>query len=98
MIDICCDPADVEQDDRNYDRTGMSLLYPDNNDLFQAIEPNQVGKIINKKKDDIVKKLSINVYKDVLEIIYIDPNMNVYPFEVKTYKKLESMVEISGIK
>lgn len=94
---ICYDPADVGQDDRNYDGTGMSLLYPDNNGLFQTIESNHVGKIINKKQDDIVNKLGINVYEDVLEVIYIDPNMRIYPFEVEPYKKPESTVEISGI-
>lgn len=94
---ICYDPADVGQNDKNYDGTGMSLLYPDNNELFQTIESSHVGKIINKKQEDIVNKLGINVYKDVLEVIYIDPNMNIYPFEVKTYKKPKSTVEISGI-
>ena len=57
----------------------------------------KMTKIINKKQEDIVNKLGINVYKDVLEVIYIDPNMNIYPFEVKTYKKPKSTVEISGI-
>lgn len=91
---ICYDPVDVGQDDRNYDGTGLSLLYPDNNELFRTIESNHVGKIINKKQDDIVNKLGINVYEGVLEVIYIDPNMRIYPFEVKPYKEPESMVEI----
>lgn len=95
---ICYDPADVGQDDKNYDGTGMSLLYPDNNGLFQTIESDHVGKIINKKQDDIVNKLGINVYEDVIEVIYIDPNMKIYHFEIEPYKKPESTVEISGIK
>lgn len=91
---IYYDLADVGQDDQRHDVTGMSLLYPDNNDLFRTIESNHVGKIINKKQEDIVNKLEIDVCKDVLEVIYIDLNMKIYPFEVKTYKEPESPVKI----
>ncbi|GAA2864320.1 hypothetical protein [Lactobacillus intestinalis] len=88
-------PADIGQTSQSHDMTGMSLLYPNDSKLFQTIEPNHVGKIIDKKRLDIEKKLNINISKDVVEVLYMDLNMKLYNFEVKTYTSPKSIVNIN---
>ena len=91
---IYYDLDDVNQDEKKYDKTGMSLIYPDDIKLFQTIKSNSVGKIIDKNVDDIVNKLNINIFEDRLEVLYMDLNMKIYSFEVKPYKRPKSTVEI----
>lgn len=69
---IYYDLDDVNQDEKKYDKTGMSLIYPDDIKLFQTIKSNSVGKIIDKNVDDIVNKLNINIFEDRLEVLYMD--------------------------
>jgi hypothetical protein len=85
---------DVNQNEKKYDKTGMSLIYPDDIKLFQTIKSNSVGKIIDKNTNGIVNKLNVNIFEDKLEVLYMDLNMKVYSSEVKPYKRPKSTVEI----
>ncbi len=66
--------------------TGMSLIYPNDSKLFQSISSNHVGIIMDKSKSKIEKKLRVNISEDTLEVLYIDPSINLYSFEIKMYK------------
>lgn len=83
---ICFDEEDVGQSDRKHDMTGMSLIYPNDSKLFQSISSNHVGIIMDKSKSKIEKKLHVNISEDTLEVLYIDPSINLYSFEIKMYK------------
>lgn len=91
---IYYDLNDVNQNEKKYDKTGMSLIYPDDIKLFQTIKSNSVGKIIDKNTKGIVNKLNVNIFEDKLEVLYMDLNMKVYSSEVKPYKRPKSTVEI----
>lgn len=46
---IYFDLVDIWQNAKNYDRTGMSLLYPNDNKLFQTIDSIMWGKLLIKR-------------------------------------------------
>ena len=91
---IYYDLNDVNQNEKKYDKTGMSLIYPDDIKLFQTIKSNSVGKIIDKNTKGIVNKLNVNIFEDKLEVLYMDLNMKVYSSEVKPYNRPKSTVKI----
>lgn len=84
---ICYDPEDVGQTDEDHDTNITSLLYPDVQDRFQTLKPNSVGEILNKNKNKIEKKLNADIFKNKLAVLYIDPQMKVYSFEVGLYHR-----------
>lgn len=88
------DLTDIGQNNQNYDRTGMSLLYPNDGELFQTIKSNYVGKILDKRRSNIEKQLGVDISKDVLEVLYIDPNMRVYSFKVEKFDHSKDMPDI----
>lgn len=76
---ICFDVEDIGEEVSYHDITGLGLLYPDDNQIYQTIKSNKVGKIENKSIKDIEKKLHTNKN---LAILYTDPSMNLYIFAV----------------
>lgn len=67
------------------DLQGKSLLYPINNDAFKLIKSNGIGEIFDAKLESIRKKLKITD-SEPLTVIYVDPEMNEYCFDVKPFK------------
>lgn len=83
---ICYDPVDVGQTDKNHDMNVTGLLYPDAKKVFQTLKPNNVGEILNKNKKKIEEKLEVNIFKNKLAVLYIDPQMKIYSFEVEPFQ------------
>ena len=84
---ICYDPEDVGQTKEHHDTKITSLLYPNKKRIFQTIEPDGVGDILNKGERKIEKKFKIDISEDKLAVLYIDPQMKIYSFEVGVYRE-----------
>ena len=54
---ICYDPEDVGQTKEHHDTKITSLLYPNAKKVFQTIEPDGVGDILNKEEEKIKKEV-----------------------------------------
>jgi len=92
---VCCSHEDLGENDNNFDITGMRLLFPDNKEVFQSIKSNNVGKIENKSKKEICNKLGEKAYKEYLVVLYTDPSLNLYSFDVRPYEKVKTPVTMN---
>lgn len=84
---ICYDPEDVGQTKEHHDTKITSLLYPNAKKVFQTIEPDGIGDILNKGEEKIKDKFKIDITKNKLAVLYIDPQMKIYSFEVGVYRE-----------
>ena len=92
---VCCSHEDLGETSTDFDISGMRLIFPDNNKVFQSIKPNNVGKIENKSKKEICNKLGEEAYKESLVVLYTDPSLNLYSFDVKPYEEAKATVTMN---
>ena len=83
---ICYDSTDAGQTDNHHSLNFAGMLYPNDPKVFSTIESNSVGEILDKAKEKIEDKLKVDISKDKLAVLYIDPQMKIYSFEVGLYK------------
>lgn len=86
---ISYDNGDVG--DKYNEQSGLNLIYPKNNGVFETIKGKEVGKIKDKKATILRNKVNI---ENELTIIYVDPNMNTYCFDVQPYERPDAAVKV----
>lgn len=83
---ICYDSTDAGQTENHHSLNFAGMLYPNDPKVFSTIGSNSVGKILDKAKEKIEAKLEVDISKDRFAVLYIDPQMRIYSFEVGLYK------------
>lgn len=77
---------------------GKSILFPKSKESFMTIEGNQVGDIFDVNKQKIEKSIGTINSLDQLCIIYTDPTLNLYEFNVESEKTKRSKVKKRKLK